>query len=137
MKSAIMQNSIRDGDMEEEQKKLVDVIEELLVLQKRADAVPWYCTKEYEGTYGETYCDVGDYELEEGADSYYEDTIANFWGGDKKAIANAQYAIAAVTAVPLLIARIIELEQKTSTGLSDDIEAALKSLDKWRKTPAE
>jgi hypothetical protein len=126
-------------EIEEQPRTLNEIIAELMELSKRACPAPWYCGEEYEGDYEQKYCSVGDYSLEDKIDktSYYEETIADFWGGDERdAVANAKYAIAAVSAVPLLIARIRELEQKSSTGLSDDIEAALKALEKWRKQPS-
>lgn len=63
-----------------------------------------------------------------------EETIAEFYEINNSPT-NAKLAVFAVNTAPLLIERIKELEQTSSTELSDDVERALKALEKWRKNP--
>jgi len=117
-----------------------EIIKELETLQQSVE-IPWYMGDITQDEYGNDYCGVGPYDMSEkiGEKHPYEDCIANFkgvadfLGSNTNCEANVKYAVAAVNAVPMLIERIKELERKTSTELSDDVNTALEALEKWRK----
>lgn len=112
------------------------LIEELEMLEMKATPSPWYVGDVFTGDCGEEYCPIGPYDMSDKEDKHpYEDTIAEFWNGEHDAETNAKFVVAAVNAVPILISRIKELEQLKSTGLSADVEAAIDTLNKWRKNP--
>lgn len=103
-------------------------------LQRKATDTPWYAGDLYEGNHGEEYCAIGPYDMSDKIDKHpYEATIAEFWGSEHDCEANTKLVILAVELVPLLIAKIKELETGTATRLAADVDAAIDALMKWRK----
>jgi len=131
----------------EEKFDLKAAIEEYERLSQRVDT-PWFHTKIEEDEYGYDIAEIGPYDLDEQNDelppenhmnSYVEETIATFYGVNTNCEANIKLAVLAVNMVPALIARVKELEAKTSTGLSDDVSNSIEALqntidtlNKWR-----
>ena len=131
----------------EEKFDLKAAIEEYEKLSKRA-CMPWFHTKIEEDEHGYDMADIGPYNLNEEnyglspenhTNSYVEKTIATFYGVNTDCEANIKLAVLSVNMVPALIARVRELEAKTSTELSDDVANSIEilqntidTLNKWR-----
>ena len=113
---------------------LEEAIAEFNKWSKRACPGPWFIGDAVEDDYDQQYYAVGPYDMSGKADKQpYEDTIAEFWCGNQDGEANAYAASLAMFLVPLLIARVRELERGSSAELSAEVTQAIDTLFKWRK----